>query len=29
MLDIGDCSLLYLALVEPDDGLRVGRNMSF
>jgi len=22
-------SLLQLALVEPDDGLRVGRNMSF
>jgi len=22
-------SLLYLAIVEPDDGLRVGRNMSF
>jgi len=22
-------SLLYLALILPDDGLRVGRNMSF
>jgi len=22
-------SLLWLAIVEPDDGLRVGRNISF
>jgi len=22
-------SLIYLTTVEPDDGLRVGRNMSF